>query len=251
MKKPEERVYDVVMKPDQYDAMLSTEAEKFVFKTVVNEIKNNLKSGENLILDFCCGTGILAEMILDIPNIKFIGVDISKKFLETAEERTKNHDNFKFILEDVLKYKTDLKFDVVLLTSAYHHVEDKFKTPLLKKIFGLLKDGGVLIIYERAIRPYKNEKEFAKNNEEYYLKRIEYLKKKEAGGLSKKQLDALINVCSLSASAEEEYKVDYDYVVNDLDKTGFKILKEIKIWPKENIFDNKKIGDFIFVVGKR
>ena len=143
-----------------------------------------------------------------------------------------------------------LKFDIAILTSAYHHVENRFKTKLLQKILEFLKDNGVLIIYEKAILPYSNEKEFAKSNEEFYLKRIEYLKKTESKKLNKKQFDALMNICGLSASAEEEYKVDHDYIVEDLDKGGFKIVKEIKIWPRENIFHNKKVGDFIFIAKK-
>ncbi len=237
--------------PDHYDAMMSTKLETTIFQAVASEIKKNLKSGKNLILDLCCGTGILAKILLNIPNLEFIGVDKNKEFLESARQKTKNNKNFKFILQDVLKYKTDLKFDIVILTFAYHHIENKFKTKLLQKIFKLLKDGGALIIYEKAILPYSNKKEFAQSNEEFYLKRIEYLKKTEKKKLSDKQFNALMNVCALSSSAEEEYKVDYDYIVKDLNKVGFKIIKEIKIWPKKDIFNNKKVGDFIFVVKKK
>lgn len=249
IKKPKVSLYKST--PDHYDAMMSTELETTIFNTVVKEIKNNLKSGKTLILDLCCGTGILPLMLLDIPNIEFIGVDKNKAFLESARERTKNKDNFKWILKDVLAYETGLKFDIVILTSAYHHIENKFKTLLLQKIFKLLKDNGVLIIYEKAIRPYSNEEEFVKSNEEFYLKRIEYLKKTEGKRLNKKQFNALMNVCALSASAEEEYKVDYDYIIKDLDKTDFKVVKEIKIWPKEDLFHNEKVGDFVFVVKKK
>ena len=59
-----------------------------------------------------------------------------------------------------------------------------------------------------------------------------------------------MNICALSASAEEEYKVDYNYIINDLSTAGFSITKEMKIWPKENLFQNDKIGDFIFIARK-
>jgi hypothetical protein len=47
-----------------------------------------------------------------------------------------------------------------------------------------------------------------------------------------------MNVCALSAYSEEEYKVDYDYIIKDLDKNGFRVLTEIKIWPKRELFFN-------------
>jgi len=239
-----------ILTPDQYDAMMTTELEIHIFKTVANEIKNNLKPRKTSILDLCCGTGLLAQMLLDLPGIEFVGVDINKTDLESAREKTKQHQNFRLVLNDALTYKTDLRFDIVTLTSAYHHIENKFKTLFLQKVFKLLKNNGILIIYEKLIRPCKNNKEFAKSNEEFYLRRIEYLKKTESKGLNEKQFNALLNVCTLSMSAKEEYKIDYNYLIKDLDKTGFKVVKEQKIWPNEDLFSNNKVGDFIFVAKK-
>ena len=248
-KKPKISLYKLTT--DHYDAMMSTDLETVIFKSVVKEIKNNLKPGKTLILDLCCGTGIIAEMLLDVTNIEFIGIDINKPFLERAAQKVKDNKNFKFVLEDAVKYETNLKFDIIILTSAYHHIENKFKTKLLQKVFRFLKDDGVLIIYEKAILPYSNEKEFARSNEEFYLKRIKYLKKTEKKKLSEKQFNALMNISALSASAEEEYKIDYNYIIKDLDRTDFKVIKEIKIWPEGNIFHNEKVGDFIFIVKKK
>ncbi len=248
VEKPEVSLYK--LEPDNYDSMMSTDLENIIFNAVIEEIKNNLKSGKTLILDLCCGTGIIAQKLLNVSNIQFSGVDINKEFLEFARQKTKSHRNFKFILKDALLYESELKFDIIILTSAYHHIENKFKTRLLEKICRLLKDDGILIIYEKAIRKYSTNKEFAESNEEFYLKRIDYLKKTESKRLSEKQFNALMNVCGLSAAAEKEYKVNYDYIKKDLDKNRFKIIKETKIWPKENIFADEKIGDFVFVCKK-
>ncbi|MFH1326841.1 MAG: hypothetical protein ABIH59_01810 [archaeon] len=54
----------------------------------------------------------------------------------------------------------------------------------------------------------------------------------------------------LSAIRKEEYKVNYDFFVDDLKSAGFKIVKEIKIWPKEDLFEDPKMGDFVFVIKK-
>lgn len=252
MKKSNLKKISLYKQPAQiYDAMMSTDLETFIFKTVVKEIIKKLSHNkETTILDLCCGTGIIANMLRGQKRIKFTGVDINKNFLSLAKRKLKKNKNFHFVLKNALRYNTAKKFDIILLTSAYHHVENRYKSKLLKKIYGFLKKEGILIIYEKTIPPYSNKKKFQNSNKEFYLKRIEYLKKTEKRKLSDKQFQALMNVCNLSAIAEEEYKVDYKYIIKDLNRNHFRIIKELKIWPKKDIFSNKKIGDFVFVVKK-
>ena len=59
-----------------------------------------------------------------------------------------------------------------------------------------------------------------------------------------------MNVCALSANAIDEYKIHYDYLMNDLYQNRFKVIKENKIWPKEDIFGDPKIGDFVITAKK-
>lgn len=246
--KKELNVYE--SSPEYYDAMMSTALEMQIFNIVADEIKNNLKTDKNRILDLCCGTGILAQMLLDTQNIEFVGIDINKHFLESAKKKTQMRNEFKYILNDVLKYETNIKFDIIILTSAYHHIMNEFKTVLLRKILNWLKKDGTAIMYEKCIAPYNNQEDFKKSNQDFYKKRIEFLKKIDRVNLGKKQVDAIMNICNLSSTGKEEYKVSYDYIIQDLKSAGFGVLKEIKVWPNDETFDNKKIGDFVFVIKK-
>ena len=234
-----------------YDAMMGTDLEVRIFMAVVKEIKKNIKGDKNFILDLCCGTGIVANMLRDLKGIKFVGVDINKNFLRLAKKKLERNKNFSFLLGDAAHYKTNQKFNIVLLTSAYHHIENRFKSRLLKNIRKFLMKDGVLIIYEKAIPPYSNKTEFHNSNKQFYLKRIKYLKETGRNKLTPKQFNALMNICGLSAAGEEEYKVDYNYIMNDLVQNSYKIVKKIKIWPQSNIFKNEKVGDFIFVAKKK
>ena len=69
--------------------------------------------------------------------------------------------------------------------------------------------------------------------------------------MTPKKLAAWENVRDLSVSGEDEYKVDYDYIINDFNKNGFALNREIRVWPpdKENLFDDARVGDYIFVFG--
>ncbi len=40
------------------------------------------------------------------------------------------------------------------------------------------------------------------------------------------------------------------YLLEDLKSTGFKVIEEIKLWPKEDLFNDPKMGDFVLVIKK-
>lgn len=233
-----------------YDAMMGTPLEKEIFGTVVSEIAGVLKnSGRTKVLDLCCGTGILPAMLPHKESIDYTGADISPAFLEKARRRLAGAGNFKLVHQDALEYQSKAGgFDVAVLTSAYHHMPDERKSSLLIKTCGALNDDGKLVMYEKALRPYSTEKERVLSNEEFYRVRMEYLR--NLGGAGGKAFDALQNVMELSAKAEDEYKVSHDYIMNDLHSCGFCVTKEIKVWPKGDLFGSDKIGDFVFVAGK-
>jgi len=236
--------------PKNYDSMMTTHLELKIFSLVANEIKNKLTVKQSKILDLCCGTGILTTMLLD-QNVKYIGVDINKPFLEYAKTKINGNPDFSFVCEDALKYSSKNKFDIVVLTSAYHHIKNEYKSQLLKKICNLLSDEGHLIIYEKCIPLYSNNHEFKISNETFYKKRIEYLQRTEPNKLNSVQEDSLKNVCSLSKSSDLEYKINYQYIVDDLKNNNFTIVKTQKVWPQDNIFADDFVGDFIFVCEKR
>lgn len=75
--------------PDHYEAMMTTELETLIFRTVANEIKSRINSENTLILDLCCGTGLLPQMLINLKNIEYVGVDINQQFLESAQKKQK------------------------------------------------------------------------------------------------------------------------------------------------------------------
>lgn len=97
------------------------------FKKLLPKLENKT------ILDLGCGYGwhlIYAAK----KNVKFaVGIDISKKMLEVAKEKTKNLNNIELILSSIekLKYIKSLKnkkFDIVLSSLALHYIKDFDKT---------------------------------------------------------------------------------------------------------------------------
>jgi len=237
------------MDPQIYDEYIDTEIEKMNFNKVFELIKKITNKKDTIeILDFCCGTGILPrKWLTKLNNIKYVGVDINSNFIKFAREKLKDN-RFSFVVEDSVSFKAGKKFDIVLATSSYHHIKDDKKRDFLKNIFTHLKDNGVLIVYEKIISSFSDKIEAVDSGSKFYLERIKYMMKTEK--LSENQLFALFNEQYLTAIRKDEYKVDFQHFKDDVESSGMKIKEHIKLWPKENLFHNDKVGDFVFLIVK-
>lgn len=248
MTKPEFNIYQE--SSDHYDAILSPEYIDLCYMPVRRLIEQELRPAGSSLLDLCCGTGIMAELSRDLPGLNYLGVDINREFLRRARERMAGLDRFQFVEADFFTFDLSRKFDIILMINGYHHFENHIKSPMLQKVHDLLESQGGFILYEMIIAPHQTQKEFSRANEELYRKRIEWVKQNEP--MDSKKLKAWENVCDLSASAEDEYKVDYDYVIRDIENNGFRIDDETRIWPPpgEQIFQEPQVGDFLFLLRK-
>jgi ubiquinone/menaquinone biosynthesis C-methylase UbiE len=247
--KKEQAISIYKMPPEIYNIYMSTKIETRNFQEVYNQIKKIVDEKNTIkILDLCCGTGIFARKWLSKKhNINYVGVDINKDFLGFARKKNTNN-HIAFTEGDACKVKLEKKFDIVLATSAYHHIEDSNKEKFLENIKKHLDENGTLVIYEKLIAGFNSKIEAAKAGANFYIERILDMMGEEE--LNPMQLFALYNELYLTAIRKEEYKVPYKRVVSDLQKSGFSIFREIKLWPKNNKLCDPKAGDFIFVCKK-
>jgi len=237
------------MDPQIYDDYIDTEIEKINFNKVFELIQKIAEKKDSVeILDFCCGTGIFPrKWLTKLNNINYIGVDINKNFTKFAQDKLKD-ERFSFVYGDSVSFKTDKKFDIVLATSSYHHIEDSKKRDFLKNIFSHLKEDGVLIVYEKIVESFSDKIEAIDSGTKFYLERIKYMMNTEK--LSENQLFALFNEQYLTAIRHEEYKVDFQHFKDDVENSRMKMKEHIKLWPKEDLFHNDKVGDFVFLIVK-
>jgi len=123
------------------------------------ELETLKKKGGVEILDLGCGTGSVSLYMgyKLLGTGKVLGVDIDKERLFCASERKKVMErelgitiNCEFSESNVLSLPLDRKFDLIYLEEALHHMEPR--PEIIKRISGLLRDWGVLIISE--VNPY-------------------------------------------------------------------------------------------------
>ena len=236
--------------PEHYSDTLSQEYIELCYIPIRGMVRELSHRNGGRMLDLCCGTGILAELLQDIDGLEYLGIDIAGELIENARERMAGVESFQFEAIDFFAFDTPRKFDLVMLIKAYHHFENKMKSSVLKKVVDWMQPNGAFLLYEICIAPHANREEFAGANADFFNKRISWVEATET--MTPKQRTAWEKSRDQSIAGEGEYKVDFGYIVRDLSESGLDVISEARIWPPpgEELFDDPKVGEFLFHLEK-
>ena len=121
------------------------------YNKVASEIVSAFKEG--LILDLGTGPGYLpVEIVRSAPNIKIVGIDLSRKLIQMARENAQKAgfaDRLEFSVGNSAKLRfDDASFDMVLSTGMLHSLKDPIK--VFREIYRVLKKGGQAWIFDPA-----------------------------------------------------------------------------------------------------
>ncbi|MCJ7805431.1 class I SAM-dependent methyltransferase [Patescibacteria group bacterium] len=101
----------------------------------------HLSSGKE-ILETGCAVG-LAINIMERKGLNVTGIDISPKMVKYAKKRNPKSD---IVLGDFLTYKFGKKYDGIFSFAFIHLFPKNIALKILKKMYELLKSGGVLYL---------------------------------------------------------------------------------------------------------
>ncbi len=128
----------------QNDAYINRKKLKFHEIKTIKLISKKLKNSKSFLDIGCANGNFIFNLQKKNNNIKYYGVDISKKLLNIAKTNNTN-DNIYFEKANIDYYKPNKKFDIVNASGMLTNYED-FKIPL-KKWIKLVKKDGILIIF--------------------------------------------------------------------------------------------------------
>ncbi len=136
-----------------------------IIKSFNIQKKDKILSGVK-ILDIGCGGGLLCEPMSRL-GAEVFGMDASEKNIEVAKIHAKKSNlNIKYFCSSPEKFKSDLKFDVILNMEIVEHVEDV--DFFLKSCTKFLKKNGIMFVatLNKTLKSYL----FAIIGAEYILK---------------------------------------------------------------------------------
>ena len=106
------------------------------------------------ILDLGAGTGILTELLHQThPQSRITLVDMSANMLDKAKNKFNNIDNFTYIEDNYLTMDLKENYDIIISSLSIHHLNDKEKYTLYRKIYQHLNNQGVFINADEVITP--------------------------------------------------------------------------------------------------
>jgi putative AdoMet-dependent methyltransferase len=119
------------------------------------------------ILDIGTGTGNLALRCVK-RGASAVGLDPSTGMLEQAKAKSVGETNVEFIVADEPFLRipfSDLSFDAVVSTYAFHHVRNEIKPECVREMLRVLKRGGMLVLGDLAFQDAESEKKALEDND--------------------------------------------------------------------------------------
>jgi 2-polyprenyl-3-methyl-5-hydroxy-6-metoxy-1,4-benzoquinol methylase len=143
---------------------LKSEKEAKRYYQVIDYIKEYSHLNP-VILDIGCGNGVLNERMKGLDFEHFLGLDFSQVSIKQAEN--KKLPKAEFIAEDVVNFRPQRNFDVVIFNEAFYYIHDTEKDNVLNRMLQNLNKDGIIItsIYREGLGCWEYFKENSKLKE--------------------------------------------------------------------------------------
>jgi tRNA (cmo5U34)-methyltransferase len=95
------------------------------------------------VLELGVGTGALTSAVLSrFPHAEVVGIDVSPRMIAAARRRLRRYRDRVLLLAGRLEAAWEGRYDAVLSALAIHHLEDRDKWRLFRRVYRSLSPGG-------------------------------------------------------------------------------------------------------------
>jgi hypothetical protein len=235
--------------PDVLELAQATFNEEGIYKKIAEVAADHFKNYSKpiKIIDLCAATGLTAKRVCEKISLSLITlVDLDCFALEKARQYFSPQSNIVTHCTDAVNFRDNNFYDLVLLNSAYHHIEGNKKVEFLKTVKNLITDSGLVIIGEQFLPSYKNSTEFQSAVEIFYDVLIKEL---EGRNENPTAIDVIRRSGLYTWENNYEYKVSWEVFKDDVKSTEFKIDRIIPVW-QPNFTVNSLVGSYVVTLSK-
>jgi tRNA (cmo5U34)-methyltransferase len=100
------------------------------------------------VLDLGAGTGLFSWHVRGrFPHSRLVLVDVADRLLDVARVRFAGDDSVEYLKADyrTIELEPARQFDAVVSSLSIHHLEDEEKAALFRRVFDLVRPGGVFL----------------------------------------------------------------------------------------------------------
>jgi|ERR1051326_1182652 SAM-dependent methyltransferase len=199
------------------------------------------------VLDLCSATGLSAlrvSQVIPVSSVTLVEID-NGALIKALDHFDKSLTLYSFCA-DAVSFRDSRPFDLILMNSAYHHIEDSKKTAFLRNAAHLLAEGGAILMGEHFLPSYRSDEEFRQSVVSFYKRLIDEL---ENRGEPAEAINVIRRSGLYCWEGIYEYKVSWERFSRDLNSAELYLLKSNVVWsypdrrgaPSE---DTDKIGSF-------
>lgn len=204
------------------------------------------------VADICCGTGMSMLGVISHPNIgEFAGVDIDEKNVGFVRQRYGAFGKARFACADAQAWlKSNKGYDLLLLSSAYHHIEHASQRAFASTLAHALKPGGYAVFGENIVADFEAplSADYGTAVREFY-QAARTDAKRQRPDIPGQILELIDENVTLALKGEVEFKVcDRQFQV-ELTSAGLTPVRKTKVWPLDRNLPGEA-GNYIYVFQK-
>jgi SAM-dependent methyltransferase len=180
------------------------------------------------VLDLCCATGLSATRIASvIPVAGITLVDVDKDMLHRAAVRCSRLALTDSWSADAVTFSSSRSFDIILMNSSYHHIEDSRKVQFLTNARTLLAADGVVLVGENFIFDYARERGNKQSVVRFYGRLLKAL---SAVGESPQSINVIRRSGLYCWEGFYEYKVSRAQFLAHCKEAGLALAEYATVW---------------------
>jgi len=204
------------------------------------------------VLDLCSASGFAAlRLVREIPARSVTLVDADAEALKRGTAHLAGLCPVSTYCADAVTFSIGGPYDIILMNSAYHHIENGKKIAFLMSAARILSRDGVILVGEHFLPPYRDVIEYRKNVISFYSRLLDELTRRSEPS------DA-VNVIRKSGlycwQGIYEYKVSMDRFFADMEKARLKIIQSEAVWVVRvgnDSMEPPNAGSFALMLGPR